>query len=36
MTEVIKLNMVRDYWRHADEGLRDERGHFDRSFSINY
>jgi hypothetical protein len=24
MNEVNKLNMVRDYWKHADEGLRDE------------
>ncbi|MBC8378954.1 MAG: hypothetical protein H8E62_07255 [Planctomycetes bacterium] len=24
MTEATKLTMVRDFWKHADEGLRDE------------
>ncbi len=24
MSEVTKLTMVREYWKHADEGLRDE------------
>lgn len=34
MSEIIKLNMVTDFWKHADEGLRDERSRMVKGFAF--
>ncbi len=33
MSEIEKLNMVRDYWKHAEAGLRDERDRMQTGFN---
>jgi hypothetical protein len=34
MSEIIKLNMVSEYWKHSDEGLRDERNRMAKGFAF--
>jgi hypothetical protein len=34
MSEVNKLNLIRDYWKHADEGLRDEFARMQKGFQF--
>jgi hypothetical protein len=34
MTEITRLNLVRDYWKHADEGLRDEFARMQKGFAF--
>jgi hypothetical protein len=34
MSEVNRLNLVRDYWKHADEGLRDEFARMQKGFQF--
>ncbi len=34
MSEVERLNLVRDYWKHADTGLRDERDRMQAGFNF--
>ncbi|MBE0534996.1 MAG: hypothetical protein IH624_04940 [Phycisphaerae bacterium] len=34
MSEVERLNLVRDYWKHADAGLRDERERMQTGFNF--
>lgn len=34
MTESSKINLVREFWRHADEGLRDEFARMERGFQF--
>ena len=33
MAEVEKLNLVRDFWKHAEAGLRDERDRMQTGFN---
>ena len=32
MSEITKLNMVTEYWKHSDAGLRDERNRMAQGF----
>jgi hypothetical protein len=34
MSEINKLNLVRDYWKHADEGPRDEFARMQKGFQF--
>ena len=34
MSEANKLTMVRDYWRHSDEGLRGEFARMHEGFGV--
>ncbi len=34
MSEVNRLNLVKDYWKHADEGLRDEFTRMQKGFQF--
>jgi len=34
MTEITRLNLVREYWKHADEGLRDEFARMQKGFAF--
>ena len=34
MSEIVRLNMVTEYWKHADVGLRDELDRMTQGFAF--